>query len=297
MTKQYLKFISLILLSITLTSLTFLLGAIPLRILRKSFSRQAYWLAMGITSSIAFLLLGKVLAVVLVVLTTLVGLYCDAEEGGASIFSAGLFSIITTSSFCLVSAAIWSQKYKQNLVALTRQQVEVVVEKAISMSPQLNMSVDSILYQIPAYFVICLLVALAMSLVFDSRISNVFGIEIPKANLGALLGFKTPDVFIWAMIVAVLGAFGQQKYIGLQNVSFNFVYILGAIFFFQGMAVLKVFFLRQRMSPIWQALWFFIFVVQLFPLGSFLGFSDYWVDFRSRWSKPLKPARNLKSEN
>jgi len=296
--KQFAKYIILLLLSVVLTGFTFVLGAIPIRVLRRGFSRQSYWFGLAAMAILSFIFLSQPLAVALALLTSLIGLYTDAEEAGSGFFASGFFASVTTSSFALVAAAFWASKKKLNLVQIAQSNVEQVLAQIKSINPQINWTTESFLYQVPSAFVIFLLVSLAVALIWDKKLGNLLQMNLWVRTSRSLLNFKVPDLLVWVAIVSVASAFGQHKYVLLQNIFLNVVNVLALIYFFQGIAIAKHFFMLNRVSKFWQAFSFFFMLFQLFPLVSLLGFSDYWVNYRSRWTKlPKQTDTQFKSGN
>lgn len=296
--KQFAKFTFLLLLSALLTGFTFVLGAIPLRVIRRSFTRRAYWAGVSVLVISCFAFLSHPLALALAVLASLIGLYTDAEEAGSGFFAAGFFSSLTTSCFALVAAAFWSNRQKINLVQVAKENIAQVLTQVKSVNPQVNWTVDSMIAQVPSAFVIFLLASLAAALIWDRKLSRLVKIGFVERTTRSLLSFKVPDIFVWVSLVAVAAAFGQQKFILLQNISLNVVNVLGLLYFFQGIAVVKHFMTLNHFSRLWQTICFFFLLFQLFPLAVLVGFSDYWVSYRTRWTKKMRQGdRQYKSEN
>ena len=175
--------------------------------------------------------------------------------------------------------------------------VEQVLAQVKAINPQVNWTTESLVYQVPSAFVIFLLASLAAALVWDSRLGKALGMSFWESTSRNLLSFKVPDVLVWITLVAIAGAFGQHKFVMLENVCVNLVNVLILVYFFQGLAVTKHFFTIYRVSRIWQSVGFFFMLLQLFPLASLLGFSDYWVNYRARFTKPRQSETPYKSEN
>lgn len=291
------KFVFLLALSVVLTGFTLVLGAIPMRVIRKAYSRKAYWFGFVTVIVLSFVFMSRPVAIALALLTSLVGLYTDAEEAGSGFFASGFFASLTTSAFALVATAFWASKKKIDLVQIVQTNVEQVLAQVKSINPQINWTTESLVYQVPSAFVIFLLASLAAALVWDKRLGKALGMGLWQNTSRNLLSFRVPDVLVWISILAVAGAFGQQKYIVLQNICVNLVNVLALIYFFQGLAVVKHFFTINRVSRLWQTVGFFFLLFQLFPLAAALGFSDYWVNYRARFTKQKQSETPFKSEN
>ncbi len=269
-----------------------------MRVIRRSFTRRAYWAGVSVLVILCFAFLSHPLALALAVLASLIGLYTDAEEAGSGFFAAGFFSSLTTSCFALVAAAFWSNRQKINLVQVAKENIAQVLTQVKSVNPQVNWTVDSMIAQVPSAFVIFLLASLAAALIWDRKLGRLVKIGFVERTTRSLLSFKVPDIFVWVSLVAVAAAFGQQKFILLQNISLNVVNVLGLLYFFQGIAVVKHFMTLNHFSRLWQTICFFFLLFQLFPLAVLVGFSDYWVSYRTRWTKKIRQGdRQYKSEN
>ncbi len=292
---QAIKYLLLLALSLGLTGVTLILGAIPLRVIRKAYSRKAYWLGVAFIIVLSFIFVSKPVAIALALLSSLVGLYTDAEEAGSGFFASGFFASLTTSSFALVAAAFWATKKKVDLVQIAQTNIDQVLTQVKAINPQISWTTDSLVYQVPSAFVIFLLASLAAALVWDNRLGKLLGISIWESATRNLRSFKAPDLLVWIAILAIAGAFGQQKFILLQNICLNLVNVLALVYFFQGLAVAKHFFALYRVSKVWQSIGFFFMLLQLFPLASLLGFTDYWVSYRTRFTKQRRSEKPFKS--
>lgn len=294
---QIFKYLLLLAISVALTGATLVLGAIPMRVIRKAYSRKAYWVGMASAALLSFIFLSHAAAIAIALLASLVGLYTDAEEAGSGIFAAGFFASLTTSSFALVAAAFWATKKKIDLVQVANANVDQVLAQVKSINPQLNWTTESLVYQVPSAFVIFLLASLAAALVWDGRLGTALKVNVWEPNTRSLRGFRAPDILIWLSLVVIAGAFGQQKFIPLQNICVNVVNVLALIYFFQGLAIAKHFFGLYRVSKLWQSVAFFFMLLQLFPLASLMGFTDYWINYRTRFTKQRQGESPFKSEN
>jgi hypothetical protein len=71
--------------------------------------------------------------------------------------------------------------------------------------------------------------------------------------------------------------------------AINVFNVLVILFFLQGLAVVEQLFQLLRAGRILRWVSYCIVVLQLFLFVSVVGFVDYWLDFRKRFSK-FKPA-------
>ncbi len=267
-----------------------------MRVIRKAYSRRAYWMGMFVVTALVFVFLDWQLAITMALLASLVGLYTDAEEAGSGFFASGFFASLTTSSFALVAAAFWATKKKVDLVQLTGANVERVLAQMKAVSPQINWTTESIVYRMPSAFVIFLLLSLAAALVWDRILGKALGMSFWESTSRNLRSFKVPDILVWITLFAVAGAHGQHRFVLLENVCLNLVDVLVLVYLFQGLAVAKHLLTVYRVSRTWQTIGFFFLLLQ-FMLTSLLGFTDYWVNYRARFTKQRQSESPFKSEN
>jgi hypothetical protein len=83
----------------------------------------------------------------------------------------------------------------------------------------------------------------------------------------------------------ILGAFLKHGKEPLEIASVNALNVLIVLYFFQGLAVISNVFRSFKVAPFWQAIWYTLFVLQLFLMVSLLGFVDYWLEFRVRLAR------------
>ncbi len=268
-----------------------------MRVIRKAFSRKAYWIGMSVVIVLCFVFISRPIAIAIALLTSLVGLYSDAEEAGSGFFASGFFASLTTSSFALVAAAFWASKNKIDLIKLASSNVDQVLAQVKAINPQINWTTEGLVYQVPSVFVIFLLTSLAAALVWDRLLGRAMGVGFWQSTSRNLMSFRVPDILVWITLIAVGGAFGQQKFHAFQNICLNLVNVLALVYFFQGLAVTKHLFKVNRVSRLWQIIGFVFLFLQLFPLASVLGFSDYWVNYRARFTKQRQGDTPFKSEN
>jgi len=103
--------------------------------------------------------------------------------------------------------------------------------------------------------------------------------QIPPP-LQDLILWKTPDYLVWIPIAAGFGAILPTG--SIKIVSYNVLLVMGAVYFFQGLAIIAYYFeTRKTPRSIRFLAYFFIFFQQILTIVvSILGFMDVWANFR-----------------
>lgn len=129
--------------------------------------------------------------------------------------------------------------------------------------------------------------ALALAITLDRSIFA--GRE--RHNFHSLLNFELPDACVWLALFAIGGAQIQHNSELIKIVALNLLNVMICLYFLQGLAVMFSFFKTFRFGPVWQVLWLFVFVFQLFLFVAIIGFIDYWLDIRKRIYKKVAPTK------
>lgn len=128
-----------------------------------------------------------------------------------------------------------------------------------------------------------------VSVVFNILLSRRF-IRLPHLFHGHswdVAAFRIPDAVIWAVIGAVLTFFAGHYLSGnvvLKYFGINLLIALGAVYFFQGLAV-TAFFIRRIKFPLFRLLVYLLIILFFQTIGLLiigLGLTDVWVNFRHR---------------
>lgn len=291
--KSIFKYLALIGLAAALSVLTVIFGAAPMRVLWRSYGRVWFWVGHVAVSAAMFAAGLTGYALVFLALSLLVGVYSEVEEHGSSVFNSGAIAILATLGTGAVAMGAWLYKAKANLLSEVKAHVAPLVEQMAAVNPGMQVSTDTLIRQLPSGVMIVLTMSLAIALVWERRILTWF--RLPQGGVllrDRLVGFKVPDLTVWLVMLAILGAFLQHGQAWLETLSVNALYVFVVLYFFQGLAVVAHAFRVFKVSPAWQGIWYVLIVLQLFLLTSFLGFADYWLDFRERLSR--KPAETNK---
>lgn len=286
------KFAALVALAVVLSFTTMIFGAIPMRVVRRSFGRTAFWVAfVAIATALAAAQLASY-AVIVFAQAVLVGIYSEVEEPGGSAFVAGTLALLGSVGTVAVTVGLWLQSVRANLIVTLRTQLEPMVAKMQSVNPQAGLDVDSILRLLPSGALIALLGSLAFALVWERPLAKGFALTMPPKE--PLTRFRVPDLLVWVVMVAILGSFLQHGLGWLTIASTNLLYVLAVVYFLQGLAVMAVALRVFGIGPFWRGVWYFLMLFQLSLLVSLIGFVDYWVEFRERLSrKPAEPNKSV----
>ncbi len=287
------KFFALAGLSFVLTLLTVFLGSPFIRVLHKAYKPIYFW-AFGILASLAFLLVKvPIFATLLGTVWFLIGTYGELEKRGSGWKWASFLSLLGSSviliggmAYTLVSLGINS--WDRYALLLSEG-----LESFQKMNPSLKFDTNILAQQTPSMLVSLLMMALGNALIFEKRSAKYFKIHSEKiASQLKLLEFQLPDIVIWTFLLAMFFSMVNFGVPMLSVIGFNLVNLGVILLFFQGLAVLEVFFLKTKASLFFRVLTYIILVGYLFVLLSALGLIDYWVDFRSRLRKAAPVVSN-----
>jgi len=291
--KPILKFGLLVILAVMLSMTTVIFGALPMRALRRVYGRWPFWVAFASVSAGVMAWISPSYGLLVLSLAVGVGAYAEIEDHGLSVFVSGFVASLAAIGTTILGVGAWIHFTKVALVDSVRRHLEPLVDKLVAMNGGSSISVEAVMQQLPSGIIIGLIAALAIALIGESWALRWIGEEekarVPQSQLSS---FRVPDLFIWLTIVSIFGAFFQHGIKWVETISLNALNVLVVIFFFQGLAVVSHAFRVYRVSPFWQGLWYIIFVIQLFLVVSFVGFVDYWIEFRERLSR--KPAETKK---
>ena len=292
--KNGLRYFSLLAIGVLLSTLTVVLGALPMRVVRRVYGRLPFWSGHLIASAILVATGLPLYGAIVFALAVMVGAYDELEQHGGSVFTSGTVAVLAAVGSAAVGVGLWLFETKAHLVDELRNQVIPVVESLKAMNTNVVVDVSTVLQQLPSGIVIALTIALAVALVGESRLRRLFG--LPEENMyqkDRLTEFRAPDATVWLVVVAIFGAFFRHGNVMAEAVSINVINVLMVVYFFQGLAIATHAFRVFKISPFWQSIWYVLLILQLFLMVSLIGFADYWLDFRERLSR--KPAESKKS--
>jgi hypothetical protein len=271
---------------VLMTGLTFVLGALPLKSLRRGAGRTTYW---GACLFAAVLLFGfhlQFYSVSFLSLVVLVGLFSEFEELGLALVPSAFFALLITAMLSASGFAFWVFSEGPNWQQSVMNFLHAALDPILQMNSNIKIEVRDIMAQLPSLAIIMWMVSLYLAVLLETRLTAPSAQPLPKARFRKELpNIRIPDVVVWTFIAALLGAFGTFKGLELgplHSVSVNAFNVCLVVFFFQGLAVVRKFFDSVKMGWFWQSLLMVFIVLQLFIFVSLLGLVDHWVDFRTR---------------
>ncbi len=301
MLKSSFKYISLLAASLLLSMTTVVLGALPMRVMRRLHGRLPYWI--GFTLSSAALAAAGLSAYGLLVfaMAVAVGIYTEIEEHGGSVFTSAAVAILAAMGTTSLGVGAWVYRLNGHLLEEARNQVAPLVERLSAMNAGATVSVESLIQQLPSGVMIGFMIALAIAVIGEARVMSWFShqkldekteilgdsdrVVVREDGETKLSDFRVPDSLTWLVILAIFGSFFQHGIEFVEAVSLNILNVLIVVYFFQGLAVVSQVFRVYKISPFWQSLWYIVLVLQLFIVVSFLGLADYWLEFRERLAR------------
>lgn len=293
-TSNIYKSLWLLLCSVALSAVTIVLGAAPLKAVRQNLGAGPFWL-LGLGLSVIFFgLKSPALAGILLLFTVAIGVWSEFEERGKSLAQSAMSGLLASGAtagglFYFAVQRDQSGWYKK-LVSGT----EAALQQFATIEAVKTMKVEDLVSQLPALFVIGLLVSVALAAILERPIANWAGSTLQRKE--RLSDFKVPDFIIWALIGSVFGAFWDGSSKTVQIFSMNVLNVCLVLYFFQGLAVLCKYCITFRVGMFWRTILIAVFTLQLFFVLSIIGVVDFWADFRRQFTKKsadLKKRRTL----
>ena len=276
--KKYARIGFVVTLSTLMTATLAFAGGAPLRSLRKAMGPAGYWGINVVMVAMLFLVGAPVLAGSYLAIFASVGLFAELEDMGFSIPVAGLGALGLISIVAASSFAFWIGSYPGTWLSLILAVTQPLYDQVLQFKPDLEITHEGLLLQLPGAFVLMLMVAIYFSLLGERLFSR--WLEVDRFHSKALNLFKVPDELIWVRLGSMLAAFYQHDLKPITYIGSNVLMITIGIYFFQGLAVTAHFFNRIKLGLIWRALAFAILASQLVVLVAMVGVADMWLEFR-----------------
>lgn len=284
-----------------MTGLTYILGAVSLKVLRRKFGRAGYWGFNTVLSIGMFALNAQLLAIAFFSLVVLIGVFSEFEEMGFGVKLAAFFTLVINSLIGAGATIFWvyssGPKWSQHVLTA----LEGLFKPLVEINPQVKIDYFDLMLVLPSVILAMWLGAIYVAILLESRlvtdekeVAQIEGAEaasVPTMRQ-QLRELRLPDAVIWLFIAGLLGAFGGFGQPVVEHVAANVLNVSFILFFFQGVAIVSRFFERIRMSVFWQTLFMALVVIYLFLFVSLLGLTDYWFDFRARMAKRPEEVKN-----
>lgn len=277
-----------------MTVMTYILGGVPLKVLRQLFGRMAYWLPM-ISLSVAFYFAhAKPLGIALLSLVVLIGVFSELEELHLSFSLSAFFTLLINTLIVGGAFALWVSRIGPRWSTEMQSAVNAVVQPLSAVNPNIPANYADLIIQVmPSAVLVLWISALYLAVLLEGRLlpASKSRAESAPADGGhvsmraQLSELRMHDAVVWLFIVCLLGAFGGFAKKPVEIAAVNVLNVCALLFFLQGIAVVARFFERLRMGPFWQFVFMVLIVIHLFLFVSVLGLLDHWLDFRARMNK------------
>lgn len=286
----------LVLISAIASVLFSFLGAPFMRALFVSTKSRTFWTTAAVLFA-AMLVVGiknhKILETAVYVgsIWMTLGTYSELEKRGISWLNSGLVSICTGFFFALAGYFLVLKNLTSgDLLAEIVKPLSVAMNKAI---PESAPTADALVKFLPGIFIASLFGSLAISFAYEDKVTKLFKIQRERIASGLRwLEFRLPSFTIWTALVTILITELIATPSLLHTLGFNILIVLTVAFFFQGLAVVASLLRIYRVSPIFRTITYLLIFLQLAPFIVFVGFADYWADFRSLVIKKTKTTLN-----
>lgn len=281
--KEHLKLGLMVLLSTFGSALPFLLVAPIIRVAHQNYSRAAFWIAfMGGAGLLVAVGLIPV-AISLMSVTLLIGLFSEIFKKYKSMFVAGFIALAVSSVTTVAATQQWLTYKGTSLSVRLHEQIQLVVKQAQQVNSSVKLDPDFLVGQAPSVLVSLLIMSLALALILEQPISRLFKFSTEKTEPMDLISFKLPDSFIWIAMFSFLFSFIDIGQKDVSLIATNIVNVMVVLYFFQGLAVIEAFFTALRFGFFIRFMTYVVFLVQLFFLVAAIGVIDFWVEFRKRF--------------
>lgn len=219
------------------------------------------------------------------------GTYSELEKRGISWLSSGSVSICAGFLFALAGYfLVLKNLTTSDLLAEIVEPLSVALNKAI---PENSPAPGTLVKFLPGIFIASLFGSLAVGFAFEDRVTKLFRIQRERVASGLRwLEFRLPSVCIWTALVAILYAELNSGPALFQTLSLNILIVLTVAFFFQGIAIIAALLRVYKVSPLFRTITYLLIFLQLAPVIVFVGFADYWADFRRLVLKKTKTTLN-----
>lgn len=265
---------------VILTISTGVFGGAPLLLLRRTTDTLNFIFLQLLTITVALHFKAQLLALMVLSLSVLVLTYVALEKKPILIKSVS--SVLISSLSFLAVLFLWIH-FKENVAPWEwlGRQVEIYAAQAKTVLGEIKMDIDTLAHQVPSLIVTLFALSLWIAVVFESRAQRRIGSLKTQVELK---NFRTPEAFIWVVIVSLLFSFVKTPVPGLQEAALNILNISLLLYFFQGLSVLTYLMEVLNFGSLLKLIVYFIFIAQLL-LPICLGILDFWLNFRNKISK------------
>ena len=247
-------------------------------------------------AKLAFLLLGPAVGIALFVLGVpdraaiwvatwfMVAIYDSLVSRNLSIWSAGLTATAITTGALVTVFGLVCVKQGLNPIAVLSIEIDHFIALISKQGAQVPFERDAVLRVWPSALVLTTAVTLWLAVLAEKGMRRMAGLP-RQGHVETARGFKVPDFLVWPSILFLAGSFLAKKYPLVEVVCQNGLNVVALLYFFQGMAIVAMGMDRLRAGPFFR-MFSYVLLVGYLALGvSALGFADFWLNLRSRFSK------------
>jgi hypothetical protein len=266
----------------------------PLLALRKGRGRIPFFAAIAVVGALLAALKATPLLLPLAVAGILVFLFAEFDHADFGVqVSAGL-AVMITIVLSVIATGWYGYATGTSYQALSQSVVDTFLAAAQKIQPNLKVKAEDIRHQLPSGVVITYMVMMWFAILMEKSFRFWTGMKMNLRNPGELGRFRLPEMLVWPFIASFAVAFLTLPVPEIvQVIAVNTFNVLSFAYFLQGIAIVGWTFKTFRVGMIWRALFYFVFVSQLFLFVAFLGLTDLWVDFRARIGKKTKSTETV----
>lgn len=265
---------------VVLTLSTGVFGGAPILLLRRTTDLLHFIFLQLLTITIALYFKMQLLALMILCLAILAVVFIGLEK--KSILQKSLWAVFGATFTFFAVLFLWIYlKEGANFWDWMSTQVGIYFNQAKSIMGELTVTQETLTHQIPSLIVTLFALNLWIGVLFDSRAQLKSGILQSQVEIK---NFRTPEAFIWVVIVSLLFSFVKTPVDGLQEAALNILNVSLLLYFFQGLSVLSFLMGILNFGSLLKMIVYFIFIAQLL-LPICLGILDFWLNFRNKISK------------
>lgn len=280
------------LLSGALTAATGVFGGVPLKILRHHLGRLLYFVLI-LPAAVGLFYILPALGIFYFSLALLIEFQCEFEEHFEDAFIANFLALLSIVFLLGGAVMLWSAQKGFSWIPLLEENLGVALQnlKVVGKGTP-PIAANEIMVQLPSAIIILLTLNLFFANLFERNWAPRTWKLHTRATPKAMANYTLPSYMVWLTIFAVLGAFGKFSPLWLERVCINIVNVCVLLLFFQGLAVTVQFLKVLKLSRIWRVFFLVFLSLQLFLVISFVGFVDFWMNFRERLKKRTTPLKS-----
>ncbi|MES2768383.1 MAG: DUF2232 domain-containing protein [Bdellovibrionota bacterium] len=265
---------------VILTLSTGIFGGAPLLLLRRTADTLNFIFLQLLTITIALYFKAQMLALMILCTSILILVFVAMEK--KNILLKSVVAVLSSTAAFFFILFLWVHfKEGAQFWGWISTQVEFYFIQAKTVIGEMSITLETLTHQVPSLIVTLLALNLWIAVLFDSRAQRRMGTLRAQIEIK---NFRTPDVFIWVIIVSLLFSFLKTPVPGLQEAALNVLNVSLLLYFFQGLSVLSFLMENLNFGSLLKMIVYFIFIAQLL-LPICLGILDFWLNFRNKISK------------